>query len=362
MLSCPCPHCGKPIPIVLHAAWGRCTACGRQGPLPPEIMAEVMAASAIVARGAARERQIRGSLRAVVARGQSYGVFTALLGVVGVAPIGLFTAVMMLGLAVGDDSTGDAFMASAVLLGLLASLALVVFATRLVMARQRALEHAFSAVPPAAPGEAAACHVCGGELAARAEGVVRCTYCAADNIVRPAALAKLESTRAVAFASIGEAVTRRLAELEQVTFSAGVISFVGALIAPLGVGIVALMVAVVYSLQSHPADPAVAYVIVQENGRACVGALKTKGDDRIVAFGATRRPELPSSRPLRPGEDTKILHAADFVGMRLEGAHQRGVVLSVQADLISGNAAVIETTRSLPLLGACVWEQEPAQP
>jgi hypothetical protein len=325
-------------------------------------MAEVQAASAIVARGAARERQIRGSLRSVVARGQSYGFFTALLGVVGIAPIGLFTAVMILGVAVGDDSTGDAFMVSAILLALLASLALVVLATRLVMTRQRALERAFSAVPPAAPGEAAACHVCGGELAARAEGVVRCTYCATDNIVRPAVLARLESTRAGAFASLGEAVTKKLAELQQATFSAGVISFVGALVAPLGVGVTALAIAVVYSLQSHPADPAVAYVIVQENGRACIGALKTKSDPPIVAFGATRHPGLPASRPLRPGEDTKVLHAADFIGMHLEGARQRGAVVSVQADLISGNTAVIETTRSLPLLGACVWEREPAQP
>lgn len=323
-------------------------------------MAQAQAASAIVAQRSARERQIRGSLRSVVSRGHSYGVRTVFLGAIGLAPMGLFTAVMLLGSAVSEDETGKGFMMTAILLAFLVSIALVAYATRLVTTRQRALERAFSAVPPAAPGEAAACHVCGGALAARGEGVVRCTYCAADNIVRPAVLAKLASERAHTFASLDEAATKKLAELQETSFSAGVISVVGALGAPLGVGFAFIVVAAIYSSQSRPADATQTYVIVQEGERSCVGRLKSSDTGRLVVFGAMRLAELPRSRPLRPGEDDKVLHAADFIGRHLKGKDRDGVVKSVQSDLITGNVGVTDGSRGVPLQGACIKDPVPA--
>jgi hypothetical protein len=323
-------------------------------------MAQAQAASAIVARGSAQERQIRGSLRSVVSRGKSYGARTVILGALSLVPMGLFTAVMLLGAAVSDDDAGTLFLLPTVVIAFLVSLALVLVATRLVATRQRVLERAFSAVPPAIPGQAAACHVCGGELTARGEGVVRCTYCAADNIVRPDVLARLASGRAHTFASLDEAATKKLAELKETSFSAGVISVVGALIAPIGVGMIAILIGVIYSFQSHPADATISYVIVQEGGRSCVGRLKSDKGQRLIVFGATRRPELPSSRPMRPGEDAEILHAADFIGRHLEGKDRDGVVQSVQSDLITGNEAMTGEVHGVALQGSCIKDPVPS--
>jgi len=59
----------------------------------------------------------------------------------------------------------------------------------LIWRRQRQLEQSCAAVPPAAPGEPASCHVCGGPVAAAdGQAVVRCRFCQADNIVLPRVL------------------------------------------------------------------------------------------------------------------------------------------------------------------------------
>lgn len=356
MLSCACPHCGSRIRIALHVPWGRCASCGRQGPLPPEVMEAVAAASAIVQQGTARERQIQGSLRTVVAHGRSYGARTAGLGALVLVPMGLFTAVMSLGAGLSADDAGVAFLIPTFVLSFVVALAVVALAVRQVTTKQRAMERAFSALPPAAPGEAAACHVCGADIAAGAEGVVRCAYCATDNIVTPAALAAIAVTRSTSFATLDQSAKARLAELRGATFSAAAISALGAFVVPVGIFLCAIVIAAIYSLQRHPADPAVVYVIVKEGGRDCVGILKPVDGKPSVVFGSSRRPGLPSSRQLAQGEGAVTFHAADFIGRHLEGAKHEGIVKAVISDLINGNAAVVAHDKSLPLHGSCVAE------
>lgn len=71
----------------------------------------------------------------------------------------------------------------------------VVFIVRQALGR---LEEGCAAVPPAAPGESASCHVCGAPLTMVGEaGVARCGFCQADNVVTARALDRARKRRDV---------------------------------------------------------------------------------------------------------------------------------------------------------------------
>jgi DNA-directed RNA polymerase subunit RPC12/RpoP len=357
MQACPCPRCGKPTRVVLSAPGLSCAACSYQGPYPAEIAAEVGAAWELFQRTTTADRQIRGTLRTAVERGRSYFWLTFLAGAAALAPLFLFTLLMILGALVGEDDQGDAFMLPMVLLPFPAAALSVFLAARSVRKGQRALESAFAAAPPLAPGEPAGCHVCGADLLSSGAGVVRCRYCSADNVVRSEVMQRATEKRESTARTQSEAAAEQIAQLRAVTFSAGKRTLKGAVGIPFLVSVLTVLALAIYSSMGFEADNTLAYVLVQQGKEQCVARLNPKGQKGLLTFGAQRVEDLPASRKVVPGEAMTPKRARDFVGWELRGRTATGVIESVQGSLVSGNEGVFEDgaiRRTISIQGSCV--------
>lgn len=357
MRVCPCPRCGKPTRVVLSAAGLVCSACAYQGPYPPELAGEIEATRALFQRTAVADRQIRGTLRTAVERGRSYVWLTLFAGATALAPLTLFTLVIVIGVLVGDDDQGDAFMLPMILLAFVAATVGVLLSARSVRRGQRALEGAFAAAPPLAPGEPAGCHACGADLLTSGAGVVRCPYCSSDNVVRSDVMQRTTERRESTAKSQSESAAAQIAALRQVAFSAGRRTVLGAMGIPFAVSCLTILTLAIYSAIGTEADNSIAYVLVQQGKEQCVARLNPRGQKGLLTFGAQRSQELPSSRKVVPGEPMITMHARDFVGWELRNNRGTGVVQSVQGSLVSGNEAVIERepiTKLIAVQGSCV--------
>lgn len=211
---------------------------------------------------------------------------------------------------------------------------LIVYAFR--RARRKLLD-ACTAVPPAAPGEPAGCHVCGAPLVATPNGAVaRCTFCSADNVVAPDAMAKAQHAHAHGATGI-EAALRR--EASSLGTTSGLL--VGAVMAsvfivPISLGIVECLILFSCRSWEHPLDNSVSYALVDVPEGHCLTRIREH--DKMISAGPNGgwKP-LGSAKVVRPG---------DIVGKRARpknGASRTFVpVTKVTSSPFYGNLATMQ--------------------
>lgn len=191
-----------------------CPACRYAGPPPDAVRAELGAAAAILSATAMAHRQLTWAQRRLglgaAASSRAVSNLLVLLALPFAACGGCFTLVGM------DQDSFDV----ATFVFAWGPLLFIVLTGGLVLrsyGKQRGrAERDLAAVPPAVPGQPFGCHVCGGDLqafdASRA-AVLRCRYCAADNIVRADLLAHAASFAHAAASTIREQVERHAQDL-----------------------------------------------------------------------------------------------------------------------------------------------------
>ncbi len=199
MLATHCPNCGKPAPVSLATpTFVHCRACGYRGRPRPEAEQRMVEAAEVLRLSNARNRQVAGLRLALVTSGKivSGCLLTATIALTLLCglPVLLVTLIVLPGIL-----TGWLEKVSWVIAIVPFPLSIFVFGMGVVFIVRQALgrlEEGCAAVPPAAPGESASCHVCGAPLTMVGEaGVARCGFCQADNVVTARALDRARKRR-----------------------------------------------------------------------------------------------------------------------------------------------------------------------
>jgi DNA-directed RNA polymerase subunit RPC12/RpoP len=193
MQTCPCPRCGAALALSLASLHGvRCRSCGYEGPPRPEVLERLRIAQGELSRLDQRTRQLDASAQAAIGRAlrTRWGAIVVLS--LGVLP---FVALAVAGVAEGFEAHPGLPLANRIIGVSLTWVPLLVYAcvggilAAFVGRARRRLLAASAAIPPERPGEPVTCAVCGASLASFGTSpIARCGYCAADNVVHPAAL------------------------------------------------------------------------------------------------------------------------------------------------------------------------------
>lgn len=211
-----------------------------------------------------------------------------------------------------------------------------ILALRHVRNRGKALAERCAALPPANQGEPARCHVCGGFLeVAQKQGVVRCGFCRADNLVSDDVLGRMTARRELEVGQIREQVVSHARALDRSALTAGALAFVTMVLSPI-VSIVFVFIAVIVgsAIELEPRTDAT-YTLVDVTNAQCVAEVSGQLDFGDTGVGFETRP-LPQS-----GHVPK--KSRDFVGMevgREDG--QRGRVKRIFRDAISPSIDRVE--------------------
>jgi hypothetical protein len=204
-----------------------------------------------------------------------------------------------------------------------------ILALRHVRNRGKALAVRCLAVPPQSAGEPARCHVCGGSLeVASKQGVVRCGFCRADNLVSDHVLARMTARRQLEVGRIGDQVRAEGRALDDSALAAGLVAFVVALLSPI-VSVVFVFAAIIIGseIELEVRDDAT-YALVRVTNVSCIAEVGKDLDFHESVIGFEERP-LPSA-----GLVPKKSH--DFVGTVLtHDDGRRGRVTRVYRDAIS---------------------------
>jgi hypothetical protein len=209
----------------------RCAFCGHEGAPPADVASRLQAAAEVVARHQVSERQLHGTVRTLVLYGRVLqGAFGCL------ALLVLFPLLQMFGLFVLKWATAkrqDAPMAfgALALLPMAVIVCGVAIASFAVLRRAaRRAEAASAAVPPEREGEPSRCHVCGAPLESKGvRGVVRCAYCAADNVLAARLVAGSSQRRLEVLDDYAAEVERESTAVTR-TFGRGTVLFLTAVL------------------------------------------------------------------------------------------------------------------------------------
>ncbi len=318
-----------------------CAACGYQGPPPAESAHSLRTAAQIVFQSDVRSRQFSAALRSKLASADRRRQRYLLVFILVALPITLFSMVMALGIAVDDDTEGNLFMGSLIALAWIATVGSGALGLALVLRRQRQLVEACAARPPQAPGEPAACHICGAPLAGGVEGVVRCTFCGADNLVDPRVLARLRHRQSVAQYAIEQEVGAELRSFEHVTTQTSAALAATALAIPIGTTVLLLILLFALNARREPVDAKIRYVAVSTPVGRCIGKLVSKrGKGAVVSFGAWRPDKLPKEQPFDAAAGQEPFSAETLIGRTLETPSGKvGRVEVVFSSPLTGNSA-----------------------
>lgn len=357
MLSIACPQCGRPVPLSL-ATPDRvtCGSCGFAGAAPPDVRQRLAAAGQILHSIHARERQLTGQQQRALgsSRGAAIGYWltTAIVGVPLLA-CGALGSLWALG---GKQTSfaGAAISLAPLVLFVLAA----VLGQRWVQKRYAALRIACAAIPPAAPGQPAGCHVCGAPLAQGTTAIARCGHCAADNVVAPDALAAAAASRATAVSDFEGSVRREATLARTVAKQATFAILASAIGAPFFTVVMFLVVAAVLSQIEGPLDLTYRYGVVQTDAGNCVARVYPRTDGKwLLGWGSRPPAGKPSIEVRDTASDIPPLTANDLTGKRVRaGAGDRppaGVIERVHGNWLAGNGAVIAGS-TWPLEGLCL--------
>ena len=359
MLTGACPRCGRPIPLSLATPERvACAACGFAGAPPPDVRERLAAAAQILGSIHARERQLTGQQQRALtsSRGAAIGYWltTALVGLPLLACGGLGS---FFALGAQEASFSGAALSLAPL-GLFVVAAIL--GQRWVNRRYSALRIACAALPPAGPGQPAACHVCGAPLAQGTSAIARCGHCAADNVVAPDALAAAAASRATAASDFEGAVRREATLTRTVARQATLAILVSAIGAPFFTVVVFLVGAAVLSQVEGPLDATYRYGVVATGAGDCVARVYPRTDGKwLLGWGARPPAGKPSIEVRDTADDLPPVHPNDLVGKRVRaGANNRppaGVIERVHGNRLAGNGAVIAGS-SWSIEGLCLDE------
>ncbi|MEZ4233892.1 MAG: hypothetical protein R3B89_32255 [Polyangiaceae bacterium] len=173
-----------------------------------------------------------------------------------------------------------------------------------------------AAVPPAAQGRPAMCHVCGGPLhEAERYPVVRCTYCHADNITSSDVMESVARSQSAVVNQLASTVAGEASRVSKSTSTALTLAFVFALLSPLiafGIGFVVLLVFAMTPTNTKP-DELYAYVDIA--GTRCYGSFRKNDKGYTLNFGDPF-PELTGALEVGP-HGVYTTRAADLVGKRV---------------------------------------------
>jgi hypothetical protein len=207
-------------------------------------------------------------------------------------------------------------------------------ALRHVRRRGRGLEDRCAALPPAGAGLPARCHVCGGPLSVGTkQGVVRCAFCRADNLVSDSILAHMAARRSQAVGQIGEQVRNEARALDSSALAAGGFALLVAVLSPF-VAIALVVVAVIIgSSIEREAKPNASYTFVPVTNTNCVAeVLPSKEGGEVLSFYTADAGFV--ERPIAPG--TARLKSSQLVGREYALSDGRqGTLRRVYRDIIS---------------------------
>src|SRR5262245_4847173 len=186
----------------------RCVACGHAGPTPEPARSRLPEARAALELIDARQRQISGAQR--LAFDDHYVRVVASFWVL------LFSCAAFEGLAVvaGIANRGwdDWINIAGPLCGLAACLVTGLLVLGLLRWGRRKFEATYAANPPSVEGGEATCHVCGAPLpppSGSKMGLVRCRFCAADNLVDRDLMRRIAGARKLVVEDHAREVGRR---------------------------------------------------------------------------------------------------------------------------------------------------------
>lgn len=360
MLSVACPSCGAPAPVSLATPDSiACGNCHHQGPSSPELSRELRAAADALWQMDAADRQLSGAQRLNVASARSYLVFLSIgLGAV------LLPLMLLAGGCVALFGTAESFEPGNLLFIALGALPLVLglgaslLALRHVHRRGAALVERCAAVPPVAQGHPARCHVCGGPLEVHArQGIVRCGFCQADNLVSRSVLSRLGARRQARIGQLLEQVQGEARALDQSAMAAGAAAFATVLLAPV-VGFVLLVGIVIAgtATETEPLPDAV-YALAPYTNTRCVVRVVRAGSGEVLEHG-TDRPVGAPERSAAPSGLERV-RGAELAGreLGLEGS-RRGKVKRLYRTLLARSFDYVELEtdgrlESQQLVGRC---------
>lgn len=316
MLAAHCPQCGAASPVsVADPEVLDCAYCPYVGRPDARVITELHAARDALFKIHATRRQLSDGQRRAIQRGESQRRTIFALLTFLIAP--LFLCGGGCGALIALGGGGVALSDLPIFVAILAPSALVLGVGWLLMRwHRRGLQRLMAscaAIPPAAEGRPAMCHVCGGPLhAAEKSVVVRCTYCHADNITSSEVVRTVAHNQVMVVSAMAGSVASEADQVARNTSTALTLSFIFALISPilavlLGCGVLMIMLSIDVSPQP---DDRYAYVDVA--GTRCYGSFHKTDKGYSLKFGDTF-PELVGSLEVGPN-DVRTVRAAELVG------------------------------------------------
>lgn len=360
MLSVACPSCGAPAPVSLATPdLIACDACHHRGPPGPELSRELRAAAEALWQADAADRQLTGAQRLNVASARSYFVFLF----VGLGAV-LLPLALLAGGCVALFGTTESFEPASLLFILVGTLPLGLglgasfMALRHVHRRGVALAERCAAVPPSAEGQPARCHVCGGPLEVHAkQGIVRCGFCRADNVVSRSILSRLGAKRQARVGQLLEQVQGEARALDRSALAAGGAAFATVLLGP-AVGFVILVCVVIAATATETGPlPDAVYALAPHTNTRCVVRVVSAGSGEVLQHGTDRPVGAPDRSAVPSG--LVRMRGADLIGreLGLEGS-RKGTVKRLYRTLLARSFDYVELEAdgrrwSEQLLGRC---------
>ena len=357
MQFCPCPRCGAPLPVTLASLRGvRCRACGYAGPAAPDIVERLAAAERALHTAGLHARQFDARARAAIVRALHAGVGVTVAIVLGGLP---FALLVPLAIAVGV--TSDELLASRVLGVLFIAAPAIVYAAVavvLVRALKRAranLLEGCAAVPPERPGEPAACSLCGATIGAWGTNpIARCSFCGADNVVHPEAMARALARKTAEYGAMTLLLADRSRAIGSAARRAGALTVAAVFGAPLagwvfGAVLIGAIAIGEKAIEPRPSER-LQYAWIDTPLGKCVAKLKHEDDKTLTDFGDNER-LTSGTEVLEPRER---FSASAMVGQRVRVASgAQGKVRKAYGGPLNIEMLVLEGGEEGEVAGAC---------
>lgn len=363
MQTCPCPRCGAALALSLASLHGvRCRSCGYEGPPRPEVLERLRIAQGELSRLDQRTRQLDASAQAAIGRAlrTRWGAIVVLS--LGVLP---FVALAVAGVAEGFEAHPGLPLANRIIGVSLTWVPLLVYAcvggilAAFVGRARRRLLAASAAIPPERPGEPVTCAVCGASLASFGTSpIARCGYCAADNVVHPAALRQAATARSFDIDSIGATTALRAREVVSAASHASAMG-VASVVGTPPVSFFAVLALLLFAKAVEPyialaASPTPRYAWVATKRGKCVGLIGERDGVPQAHFGGNDKLPNPMTLDTLPPR----FAPSAIVGrtMRLANGKRGRVVGVTGAPVTNREQLVLDSGAHGDLPGACAEE------
>ena len=334
-----------------------CRSCGFSGAPDPRVVVELRGAWAALLGIDARRRQLSDLGRREIARASTYTTLFHLIWGMGVLAATLWAALYFLLVRSNGSSAPSAWWSVVVALDFFSPLALLLgsglFVRSRLRRRLRGVLDAAAAAPPAAPGEPARCYLCGGPVVAGSGAVVRCGYCATDNVVDDAVVARV-ARRDV---EVADGFARAIVALAPASSDAGFSALGFLLTFTFGMPLVVFVLTVAFSAVAtsvhKPADMTRRYVVVERNGHRCVGAVTKETDKLRIELGGNPPSDFAFTEVL-DAKDTTPIKLEELRGRRVALGSRQGTVVGFEQNMYDENELVLDDGSKPPVSGACL--------